>query len=185
VVGEKLGTRAEKSAQLAKKTARGRFPSLEFRTGSSFWKKHSAHQLLTRGPGRAAAAAALHALRARDARVAGPGAGAGGDLGWGRGALGRGALGRGAVGRAAGEVRCARWLPLRGAGVGREARGPAREFWRGGGGESWELGRRGGPNGGRGEREGGWAEIHFSFSFLFLSLFYLFQFDTMRKQMIR
>jgi hypothetical protein len=72
------------------------------------------------------------------------------------------------------------------AGVGRGARGPARER------------RRGGPSGwgeGEGEgrlarwagwaREGGWAEIHFSFSFLFLSLFYLFQFDIMRKQMIR
>jgi hypothetical protein len=55
------------------------------------------------------------------------------------------------------------------AGVGRGARGPARER------------RRGGPSGwgeGEGEgrlarwagwaREGGWAEIHFSFSFSFL-----------------
>jgi hypothetical protein len=68
---ENWATGGRNRAQLAKKTARGRFPSLEFRTGGSIWKKHSAHQLLTRGPGWTAAAAALHALRARDARVLG------------------------------------------------------------------------------------------------------------------
>jgi hypothetical protein len=52
------------------------------------------------------------------------------------GAMGWRALGKGV--RRAG--------PLRGAGVGRDARGPAREFWRGG--KRWELGRRGGPSGG-------------------------------------
>jgi hypothetical protein len=63
--------------------------------------------------------------------------------------------------------------------------GPRGSSGAGGKAGSWAaaVGRAGG--GRRGEREGGWAKIHFSFSFLFLSLFYLFQFDTMRKQMIR
>jgi hypothetical protein len=60
---------------------------------------------------------------------------------------------------------------------------------------SWAAVGRAGGGGGRGGRKGAagpaelgqggsWAEFCFSFSFLFLTLFYLFQFDTMRKQMI-
>jgi hypothetical protein len=107
-------------------------------------------------------------------------------------------LGRGASEAGASE----RWE------LGRAARGPTRERAgaRGGGSWSWAAAVRMGPRGSAGasgpggEKRGGrggtagpaelgqggsWAEIHFSFSFLFLSLFYLFQFDTMRKQMMR
>jgi hypothetical protein len=73
-VARKLATGGRNRAQLAKKIARWWFPSLEFRTGGSIWKKHSVQQLLMRGPGWAAAAVALHArraLRAHDARVLG------------------------------------------------------------------------------------------------------------------
>jgi hypothetical protein len=84
----------------------------------------------------------------------------------------------------------ARWAAA-GAGVGCGVRGPARGVLaRGGEAGSWAErgGRKRGKGGWRGgggwAREGGWAEICFSFSFLFLTLFYLFQFDTMHKQMI-
>jgi hypothetical protein len=89
-----------------------------------------------------------------------------GELGWhgwaacARGGRGAGAMGARAVGRAAGGG---------GGAVGR-------------GGKRGKGGRLGRPRWAREER---WAEIYFSFSFLFLSLFYLFQFDTMRKQMIK
>jgi hypothetical protein len=84
-----------------------------------------------------------------------------------------GGRGAGALGRRGGKLGWA------------AARGPAREC------------RRGGPSGGKGERGKGrlgrpsWAREGvglnsvFSFSFPFLSLFYLFQFDIMRKQMIK
>jgi hypothetical protein len=79
-------------------------------------------------------------------------------------------LARGGGEAGAGPPRCA-WAH-EGA-LARVGRGEKRE---GGGGTAGpaELGQG-----------GSWAEIHFSFSFLFLSLFYLFQFDTMRKQMMR
>jgi hypothetical protein len=90
VLGEKLGTRAKKTARRAKKSCGVR------RNRASGGFKEMSRAPLTRGPpwlsrnggGGAPSRAGerLRALRARDARAAGPGAGAGGDLGWGRGA---------------------------------------------------------------------------------------------------
>jgi hypothetical protein len=90
VLGEKLGTRAKKTARRAKKSCGVR----RNRACGGFKEMNRAP--LTRGPpwlsrngGGVAPSRAgerLRALRARDARAAGPGAGAGGDLGWGRGA---------------------------------------------------------------------------------------------------
>jgi hypothetical protein len=69
-----------------------------------------------------------------------------------------------------------------GGGLARLAAGWATTRWA-------EPGERGEREGAAGPAElgqgGSWAEIYFSFLFLFLSLFYLFQFDIMRKQMIR
>jgi hypothetical protein len=76
--------------------------------------------------------------------------------------LGRAAAAR-AGGREAGAARCE---------LGRDAVGRA------GGREEREGGRLGRP---RWAREGGWATFPFLFSFFFLSLFYLFQFDFMCK----
>jgi hypothetical protein len=177
---ENWATGGRNRAQLAKKTARGRFPSLEFRTGGSIWKKHSAQQLLTRGPGWAAAAAALHARRAR----VGPGAGAVGtwaarrvgcQASWAASVRGAG-LARLTRARWTGEGM-ARWAAA-GAGVGRGARGPARGGSGAGGGEAGSWAERGGKG-----REGrgrlgrpSWARegVGLNSVFPFLSLFLLF-----------
>jgi hypothetical protein len=73
-VARKLGNGWKKSCATGEENCARAVSSLEIRTGVSIWKKHSAHQLLTRGPGWAAAVAALHALRAlcaHNARVLG------------------------------------------------------------------------------------------------------------------
>jgi hypothetical protein len=89
--------------------------------------------------------------------------------------------GNGALGRRGGGVGRGARRPREGGGAGAEgkkARSWAAAVGRAGGRKRGKGGWRGGP---AGPGKGGWAEICFSFSFLFLTLFYLFQFDTMRK----
>jgi hypothetical protein len=107
--------------------------------------------------------------------------------------LGRGALGVLAIGPSAGGGACALgWLGRAGGGgAGWRAAGLARTR------AHEERVGAGGPRGRkRGREERGWAgrdgpgkgaglKFISPFSFLFLSLFYLFRFDIMRKQMIR
>jgi hypothetical protein len=141
---------------------------------SRFRKKNSARWLFDARAQAVAAAAGVHALRARNARLdVRPGLGRGAGWAASRGWAGARGLGRGAE-------------------LGRTARaGPRGRSWRGGpsGGEKGMLGRAGG-GGGRergGKGAAGPTEMgqggelgHFSF-FFFLSVFYLFQFDSMRK----
>jgi hypothetical protein len=139
---------------------------------SRFRKKNSARWLFDARAQAVAAAAGVHALRARNARLdVRPGLGRGAGWAASRGWAGARGLGRGAE-------------------LGRTARaGPRGRSWRGGpsGGEKGMLGRAGGGRERGGKGAAGPTEMgqggelgHFSF-FFFLSVFYLFQFDSMRK----
>jgi hypothetical protein len=136
---------------------------------SRFRKKNSARWLFDARAQAVAAAAGVHALRARNARLdVRPGLGRGAGWAASRGWAGARGLGRGAE-------------------LGRTARaGPRGRSWRGGpsGGEKGMLGRAGGGGEGReGERgrlgrprwarEGSWATFPFSFFFLFSIYFSL------------
>jgi hypothetical protein len=164
-------------AQLEKKTARGRFSSLEIRTGVPIWKKHSAQATDARARLERRRRWALHASeRSKGAlRAAGRAA-------WARRWLGLGCFARARVGAGAGPPWS--WA----------ARGPTWGGWRGGlAGEkpeagpprSWPTRERVGAVGRAGRKRGGggrgWAGrngpgkgVGPLFLFLFPSLFFLF-----------
>jgi hypothetical protein len=174
-------------AQLAKKTARGRFSSLEIRSGVLIWKKHNAQATDVRARLERRRHWALHASeRSKGALSAAERAA------WARRWLGLGCFARagGSWGWAAAELSCTR---ARAGGLARWAGGGKtgswaaaelaheREGWRGGPSGEKERGRGARVGWPKWAREGGWATFPFPFSFSFLSVFYLFQFDFMCK----